>query len=755
MPMIDRIKAICLKPNAEWPVIEAETTSTRDLMLGYVAPLAAITPIAGFVGGVFIGRTIPFIGTYHVPLTTGLTLAVVTYVLSLVGVYVLSLIISALAPELRRPEEQRAGAEGRRLCLHAGLGGGRPHRLHLAGILAIIASFYGLYVLYLGLPVLMKNPKEKSFGYTIVIVICAIVLWVVIGAVGAAVGGAGMLARGGLAGLPHARAERHRRGPFSSTRTASSAHAGDGAGGAREQQEDGRGQEERRPQRAGPGRDAGAGRLFGGGKRVDPIGIDQLKPFVPTTFAGIDKTGGSAEKNGMAGLAVSKAEGTYSDRAKKHVTLGITDTGGASGLIGLAGWMNMQGEREDDSGFEKTDKVDGRLTHEKGSKRPGGSNEFTVVLGDRFIVAAPRHRRRAPRAQGGRGGPRPRQARSAEVGRRSEVTDNPRRAPPAGPARAFTGRGRPRAAGGSRRRRGRRQSAPAPCSARRRPRARPGARLLRMPARSRKPRRASPARCTNPFARTSAGPRPSITASSGSASSGSVSVKAIAASWPCACACRRRARRAARPDVEQPGAERGRRLVARREAGALGGRVAARELAVQRHHGLGRGEIQLGQEDPVGRLDLRARLLVPRELPPARLRVDGADDARRHRRRGIAEIFQPERIDQGSAMPVVSSSTTSGFERRVTSAIAAHSSDCTRTSWQTQPPASSITSPARLLMRRVSMSMRPSSLMMTPTRRRSCRPSTRFSVVVLPAPRKPVSTTSGGFGLSSADTVAL
>ena len=132
----------------------------------------------------------------------------------------------------------------------------------------------------------------------------------------------------------------------------------------------------------------GLGAILGGGKRVDPIGIDQLKPFVPATFAGLDKTGGSAEKNGMAGLAVSKAEGIYSDRARKHVTLEITDTGGASGLIGLAGWMNVQGEREDDNGFEKTDKVDGRLAHEKGSKRPGGSNEFTVVLGDRFIVAA-------------------------------------------------------------------------------------------------------------------------------------------------------------------------------------------------------------------------------------------------------------------------------------------------------------------------------------------------------------------------------
>ena len=95
----------------------------------------------------------------------------------------------------------------------------------------------------------------------------------------------------------------------------------------------------------------GLGAILGGASTSIRFGIDQLKPFVPTTFAGLDKTGGSAEKNGMAGLAVSKAEGTYSDHAK-HVTLEITDTGGASGLIGLAGWMNMQGERET-NGFER------------------------------------------------------------------------------------------------------------------------------------------------------------------------------------------------------------------------------------------------------------------------------------------------------------------------------------------------------------------------------------------------------------------
>jgi hypothetical protein len=68
--------------------------------------------------------------------------------------------------------------------------------------------------------------------------------------------------------------------------------------------------------------------------------------------------------------------------------LNISDSGGASGLLGLAGWAGVQGEKEDDNGFERTQNANGRLVHEKGSKRSGGANEFTVVLGRRFIVEA-------------------------------------------------------------------------------------------------------------------------------------------------------------------------------------------------------------------------------------------------------------------------------------------------------------------------------------------------------------------------------
>jgi hypothetical protein len=131
----------------------------------------------------------------------------------------------------------------------------------------------------------------------------------------------------------------------------------------------------------------GLGAVIGGGKTYDPLGIDQLKSFVPDSFAGLPKTRSKAEKKGIGGLMVSSADATYGDASGKRVDLEISDTGGMSGLVGLASWANMQGDKEDDTGVERIHKEAGRLVHEKISKG-GGANEFGIALGDRFIVTA-------------------------------------------------------------------------------------------------------------------------------------------------------------------------------------------------------------------------------------------------------------------------------------------------------------------------------------------------------------------------------
>src|SRR4029078_3504727 len=52
------------------------------------------------------------------------------------------------------------------------------------GVLAIFAGFYAIYLLYLGIPRLMKAPQDKALPYTAVIIVVAIVLAVIIGMIG-------------------------------------------------------------------------------------------------------------------------------------------------------------------------------------------------------------------------------------------------------------------------------------------------------------------------------------------------------------------------------------------------------------------------------------------------------------------------------------------------------------------------------------------------------------------------------------------
>ncbi len=55
------------------------------------------------------------------------------------------------------------------------------------GLLVWIAQLYGLYILYLGLPKLMKSPQDKTVGYFVVSLIAVFVVNIIIGAIIAAV----------------------------------------------------------------------------------------------------------------------------------------------------------------------------------------------------------------------------------------------------------------------------------------------------------------------------------------------------------------------------------------------------------------------------------------------------------------------------------------------------------------------------------------------------------------------------------------
>ena len=109
--------------------------------------------------------------------------------------YLLSLIINFLAPKFGGTPNALKALKLAVYGATASLLGGLFALLPSLAVLGVIAGLYSIYLVYLGLPVLMGSPPEKSLAYTAVTIVCAVVLAIVMGAVSSA-----LLPRGTLPG---------------------------------------------------------------------------------------------------------------------------------------------------------------------------------------------------------------------------------------------------------------------------------------------------------------------------------------------------------------------------------------------------------------------------------------------------------------------------------------------------------------------------------------------------------------------------
>ena len=177
MNLIERVKALATEPKVEWRAIDAEQVTMQDLFTKYVMILAAIPPVANFIGLCIVGSG-PFGATVRMPLAAGVAYAVLMYLLSLGWVYVLAMVIQMFSPKF----------EGHGEFIDAlKVAAFTPTPAWIAGVFGIIpalsiignlVSLYSLYLLYLGLPTLTEPPQEKEVPFFCVVVLTMIVLTV-------------------------------------------------------------------------------------------------------------------------------------------------------------------------------------------------------------------------------------------------------------------------------------------------------------------------------------------------------------------------------------------------------------------------------------------------------------------------------------------------------------------------------------------------------------------------------------------------
>jgi len=411
--LVARIKGILLSPRGEWSVIAGEHTGAGALITGYVLPLAAVAAVFSFIRMTVIGVRVPFGDAIRVPVTAGLMQAVLSCVMAVLGVGLVALIINLLAPTFGGTRDTRHALQTAAYSLTAAFLGSLLSLLPLGTLLYLLAGLYGIYTLYLGLPVVMRAKPDKAVGYTAAVVICTILAGVILGVLITTLGitsRAGIGAFGGaMTGATSHAAEQQREqaaanaagniiGNILGTDAKGKSDIGNAiqnmaqAGRKIEQHDQATGNTSGAPDAADTQQAVGAaggllsalGHSLGGEHRHDPVDFHTLQGLLPSSLSGMQRSTPKGEANAAFGIKATSAEVDFAGDGNQHINVSIKDASAVSGLAGLAEMVNSQ-QSEQGGSYEKSEILSGQNVHEKwdASTRHG---ELSIIVAKRFGV---------------------------------------------------------------------------------------------------------------------------------------------------------------------------------------------------------------------------------------------------------------------------------------------------------------------------------------------------------------------------------
>jgi len=358
--MVGRIQRLILKPKDEWTAIDADPMAVQGILMGWVAPLAAIGPAARLIQGQVFPMSV-FGITWRPPLIGAIVTAVLTWALAIASTYVWALIIDALAPSFGGTKNQisalKAAAFSGTAAWICGIFGILP----FLGILAIL-GLYSIYLFWVGGPMLMKVPQDKAPGFIIVSIIVGAVAMIVAGMIAFAIGGA-MFAMTPNAFGPAGGGSITVGGTTLDTSKLDDAAA--------------------KIQAASSSMEASVKGGNGAVKAVDP---GTLQNLLPSSISGWNRTSVENQGGAAAGIGGSNARAEFQS-GDQSFSLSVTDTGVLGNIATLGGALATSSNKQTATGYEKSEMQGGNMVEEKWDNQ-SKSGSYSVLVASRFSVEA-------------------------------------------------------------------------------------------------------------------------------------------------------------------------------------------------------------------------------------------------------------------------------------------------------------------------------------------------------------------------------
>ena len=224
----------------------------------------------------------------------------------------------------------------------------------LLGILALVGSIFSLYLLFVGLPKLMKPAADKGTTYTIVAIVVAIVAGIIIN-----------LAAQAFVPKPSFNDMLKKNSALSEmSKHADAMDKASQSGDVASMMD-------------------AASKMMNGD--VPVVNADALKKLAPEKLAGLKRTSIDVQSLSMPfKMVVMTAEYGEGD---KTVDLKITNSGMVSAVSAMAGFGGAQYDRKSDDGYERMTKKDGAMVVETWSNA-SKMGHYGRMVGEEFLVQA-------------------------------------------------------------------------------------------------------------------------------------------------------------------------------------------------------------------------------------------------------------------------------------------------------------------------------------------------------------------------------
>jgi hypothetical protein len=351
--LVARVKNLLLSPNAEWDVIDQETVTPRRLLVAYVIPLAAMPAIATVFGLAVLGVDVAG-DRIRAPWLWMLASAALFFAMSIIGVLVFAALLNALAPSFGAERNYGQALKVSGYSITWAMVAGIATAVPALGIVALIGASYSLYLLFLGVPKLMKPPPDSAVNYSIVATACALGLGLFVGlAAMATIGPSAQVLFPQLANIPGMPSQSAAPTPVATTNAAPALP------------------------------------LPAPMPVASPSGLvstEALKALAPEKLVGFDRVSLGVEASGRANSQSVSLDAEYR-KGKRFIELEITHSPNIAALIGFGGPATSEYDRETAEGYSRRRREGAAIVAEEWNKA-SGSGSYARLTDDEFYVKA-------------------------------------------------------------------------------------------------------------------------------------------------------------------------------------------------------------------------------------------------------------------------------------------------------------------------------------------------------------------------------